>query len=502
MKNYPFTSCLHPQSVYNIYTKQYLSVPCGHCKACLLHKSSRYTLLSTLESITHRHTYFVTLTYANEYLPKCRIVPCGEKYTLVDYDTGELLKENVEILDKDLDLMYQKVGKDYIPYLNKYELQLFIKRLRDYYARKGVKLRYHAVGEYGPKHFRPHYHLLLWLEGQGTYYPTLPENINKAWTYGRTDCQISKGNTSRYVSGYANSFGFVPSFFKTNEFCPFCTHSQKLGEAYIREDCEKVYEIPFDDFITRSYNDNGKYKEFNVWRSYIDAYFPRCFGYADKLSYERLDSYRLYRKVAPYITKEFTLTHYSDLVTKFILNNPYEIPNCLEKDVFNYFLALFRKYLFLYKIRSETEDFDLEKALFTRVYTELRISKHFCAISDMCAFEGMYGLPTQQFATKDHVLLYYIERFYDKYDLYILNRCLQSQENYFNRYVKSNMILDIDELHKDLASIYNPDYEKNNIFNTLAYKRFKKETLERYSDSIKHKRQNDINKLLFNEKDD
>ena len=501
MKNYPFTSCLHPQKVYNIYTKQYLSVPCGHCKSCMLHKSSRYTLLSTLESIVHRHTYFVTLTYSNEYLPKCKLVQTdANKYTLYDYDTGELLKEGVYISDNELNALYCKIGNEYIPYLNKYELQLFIKRLRDYYERQGIKLRYHAVGEYGPKHFRPHYHLLLWLEGQGTYYPTLPDNIRKAWQYGRTDCQISEGNTSRYVSGYANSFSFVPSILKTTEFRPFCTHSQKLGQAYCRKDCEKVYEIPFEEFITRSYNNNGKYKEFNVWRSYIDAYFPRCFGYSDKSSYQRLDSYRLYRKISQYIDKEFTLTHYADLLVKLILNNPYNLPHCVDTHVFNYFLALFRKYYPLYKKRSSNIN-ELEKSFFTRVYSELRISRQFCNIADMCSFEGMYGIYTQQFITKDDVLLYYIENFYNKYDLYILNRHLKSQENFFNQFVKSNMICDIDEIRNDILSIYNPDYEKNNIYYTLAYKRFQKETLERFNDSIKHKRQNDINKLLFNQND-
>lgn len=44
-------------------------------------------------------------------------------------------------------------------FLNKRDLQLFIKRLRKKIS--PVKIRYYACGEYGSKRLRPHYHLIL-----------------------------------------------------------------------------------------------------------------------------------------------------------------------------------------------------------------------------------------------------------------------------------------------------------------------------------------------------
>ena len=48
-----------------------------------------------------------------------------------------------------------------IPYLRKRDLQLFIKNLRSYLPE--YEIRYFASGEYGPETFRPHFHLLLYV---------------------------------------------------------------------------------------------------------------------------------------------------------------------------------------------------------------------------------------------------------------------------------------------------------------------------------------------------
>lgn len=76
-----------------------------------------------LESLTHSTNCFLTLTYSNESLPF----------------TGDTGKEVATLRPKDL--------------------QLWLKRFRE--AISPLKMRFYAVGEYGDRSFRPHYHVCL-----------------------------------------------------------------------------------------------------------------------------------------------------------------------------------------------------------------------------------------------------------------------------------------------------------------------------------------------------
>lgn len=66
----------------------------------------------------HDYCHFITLTYDDDHLP---LSPCDA------------------------------------PTLDKRHLQAFFKALRKY-----VDMKYYAIGEYGPRTFRPHYHALVW----------------------------------------------------------------------------------------------------------------------------------------------------------------------------------------------------------------------------------------------------------------------------------------------------------------------------------------------------
>lgn len=92
-----------------------ICVPCGQCVGCRLERSRQWAMRCLHEKRLHRDNVFITLTYANEFLP-----PGG---TLVLRD-----------------------------------LQLFMKRLRNL---KGPGVRFYACGEYGDYNARPHYHALL-----------------------------------------------------------------------------------------------------------------------------------------------------------------------------------------------------------------------------------------------------------------------------------------------------------------------------------------------------
>ena len=89
----PFCKCLNPQRIVNPYTNEAMTVPCGHCKACILAKNSRYAFQCDLESYSSKHTLFITLTYANRFIPCAQFVDSIERpygHDLVDVETGEV----------------------------------------------------------------------------------------------------------------------------------------------------------------------------------------------------------------------------------------------------------------------------------------------------------------------------------------------------------------------------------------------------------------------------
>lgn len=90
----PFCKCLHPKRITNPYTHESMVVPCGHCEACTLAKNSRYAFQCDLESYVSKHTLFITLTYANRFIPRATVVDSLERSfgnDLVDKETGEIL---------------------------------------------------------------------------------------------------------------------------------------------------------------------------------------------------------------------------------------------------------------------------------------------------------------------------------------------------------------------------------------------------------------------------
>lgn len=115
---------------------EFVEIPCGQCIECRLQRSRRWADRCMLELGYHESSYFLTLTYDNDHIPK---------NPLIDYDTGEIYAENATLVKKDL--------------------QDFMKRLRRAYEYKGYdnKLRFFACGEYGSQTLRPHFHIIVFL---------------------------------------------------------------------------------------------------------------------------------------------------------------------------------------------------------------------------------------------------------------------------------------------------------------------------------------------------
>lgn len=128
-------SCFHPLTAFRVCGRgtlffsfpadvppsqvERVSLPCGHCVGCLFDRARDWAYRACVESREHKQNCFLTLTYADAYLPKTA---------------------------------------DGLPTLAKAELQSFIKRFR---SRTQKNIRYIACGEYGPQTLRPHYHAVV-----------------------------------------------------------------------------------------------------------------------------------------------------------------------------------------------------------------------------------------------------------------------------------------------------------------------------------------------------
>lgn len=84
--------------------------------------------------------------------------------------------------------------------LSKRDVQLYLKRLREDVEPR--RIRYFAVGEYGERFGRPHYHLAL-------YGALVPREIRSAWLKGRVDISLLGMESAAYISGYILKAGMA-----------------------------------------------------------------------------------------------------------------------------------------------------------------------------------------------------------------------------------------------------------------------------------------------------
>ena len=151
-------------------------VPCGKCLACKARRKSEMVFrmdtekrLGHLDSegnvVKYKHCFFITLTYAPEFLP--HFVPL--RY---DTRTGEVF-ESVE------------VPEDHTGLLNPEHLSGFMKRLRRYYS---LDCKAFLCGEYGDDYSRPHYHLIFYSD---LNWQDCVNAVRRAWSM---KCPVEKRN--------------------------------------------------------------------------------------------------------------------------------------------------------------------------------------------------------------------------------------------------------------------------------------------------------------------
>ena len=155
-------------------------VPCGKCGCCLQSRRNDWAIRLKEEQRVSLNSYFVTLTYEESNL------------TITDTGFPTLVKSDLQKFLKRL-----RKTVDSLP-INKFNYDM----ATDYSTHDAKKesnhgIRYYAVGEYGTRYQRPHYHLLLFNVPQMVL-SRLPE----IWDQGHVHCGAVNIRTIMYCLSY------------------------------------------------------------------------------------------------------------------------------------------------------------------------------------------------------------------------------------------------------------------------------------------------------------
>lgn len=174
-------------------------------------------------------------------------------------------------------------GNNLIPFLNYVDVQNYIKRLRKHLFQtlgSYETLHFYAVGEYGPVHFRPHYHLLLFTNSEEVS-KVLRYCHDKSWKFGRSDFQRSAGGAGSYVASYVNSLCAAPLLYRS---CRSFRPKSRASVGFFEKGCDYVegedayaqIEKKIDSVVNgRVYNFNGVSVRSTPSMSYIRSLLPR-----------------------------------------------------------------------------------------------------------------------------------------------------------------------------------------------------------------------------------
>lgn len=453
--------CLRPIKI-NVNGKL-MFLPCRKCAACLNNRSSRLARLMQIEAQQREVTLFVTLTYAPEYLPMMYIssaemvTTCARNERLLyeyrDSKTDEVVTHS--IYDK-ISLLQDKCELDggLIPYLSKTDLQKFFKRLKYYATKSNIQdsYSYFACGEYGPQHFRPHYHILLHCSRKDLQ--SFIDALHSSWKFGRIDYSLDRGKTANYISSYTTSFADIPRLYSNKEIRPFFVHTIHYGLTDYIPQTLSIIDNP-KAFVTLPFQSSDRTLEIRPWSSFSFAFFPKIPHYRELLGcapHLLCSLYSLYSsKPETLDMKEYT----KHLMSEYLAFND-GLFNCIERQTGITF----------------TEP---------SVYKTLQVSKRFLTICEKFNISSTYYL--------QQIQEYY--RFYESQtlkDWYTIREQLTSEEQLLCYDDSYDGFIDVDGFYISLDTIdhdYIPELEI--LYDHLATK---------YFDQIKHKEQNDANKMF------
>lgn len=284
-----------------------IDIPCGKCLPCQIQK--RKTMTARLHhemSLYGSDCCFLTLTYDDDHIPRTDRKPLdspdkkisfrhcgydGSVFTLLPYDVQKFMKRlrrHLEYLPKS---PKRRIGRDHVT----------------------SKIRYFAVGEYGTKTHRPHYHIMIfgWLPSDLRFHCSRKGNavyrsaqVEKLWPFGFSTVQSCGTGVSKYVARYVTKkftstpLPNVPSSAYISEFfLQSCRHggigvpwfakywrecisrnytTYKLGNHVIKQSIPKIYQT----WLRRMHR--------NEWLKYRDAKILYLRTHTGKTNYDDL----------------------------------------------------------------------------------------------------------------------------------------------------------------------------------------------------------------------
>lgn len=200
---------------------------CGQCYPCIQRRASGWSYRLMKEGEVADLSLFVTLTYNTDNVP--------------------ITKRGFMSLDRDKKVWSKKKNK---MVFKGSHLTNFFKKLRKL---TGKSIRYYAVGEYGGKTYRPHYHIIL--------YNAEIQNVIDAWTndngHPLGDCHFGtvEGASIGYVLKYITKHKQIPLHDNDDRVPEYCRMSKGLGANYINDktlqwhkaDLENRQYMPLED---------------------------------------------------------------------------------------------------------------------------------------------------------------------------------------------------------------------------------------------------------------
>lgn len=202
-------------------TIKYISVPCGKCPECRSKRISAWSFRLMQEEKRAHSAHFITLTYSTKTVP---------------------------------------ITKNGFMSLVKKDMQLFFKRLRKAHGESSIK--YYAVGEYGGKTMRPHYHIIL--------FNANIELIQTAWQQGQVHYGDVTGASIGYTLKYISKPSQIPKHRNDDRLREFSLMSKGLGENYISEKIKKWHKA---DLTERMYLNIEEGKKISMPRYYKEKIY-------------------------------------------------------------------------------------------------------------------------------------------------------------------------------------------------------------------------------------
>ena len=519
-----FLHCYYPKKIRN-KNGDWITTSCGCCSACLARMSKKASYQCALHEQDYKYSMFVTTTYSNDTIPLLRIEEFQDngdnQHYYRMYDVTDRLQESRNIIGEFiapasvtpsyLSLIRSKFhyfGND-IPYLSRYDAQCFLKRFRKHLSKyTNEKISYYIVGEYGPVHFRPHFHIIFYFNSD-TILQVFGKVLHKAWTLGRVDYSLSRGKCSTYVAQYINSRNSVPRIYQARSLRPFCLHSQKFAQGFYQAQKTEIYEnenFRFTD-IVRSVGKSVS--STYAWRSLVSAFFPKCRGFHRLSPAELTFSYTLLSTCRKFYGQDKKISEIVELLSRDLMDHSYYTgefvytPKTGSLQFLLYFIYLnITKCDSVYYISTSERkwrlcdlSYDMWAKVKTSIASMLYLSSHF--LSFVCDND-----PSLVHKRLQAIIRFYEHRDYDnlvsQYELQstLLSDC-SDEDTSLLYYLYDNVFESTDDAGVRYYVL--SDYEVR-LFRHLTeipyYHDFVSATNDFYNSSVKHKVLNDMNGIF------